>query len=273
MIHRYGGRKFPKIATFETLKSEGEIFEYKALPKVSTKIYVSHEWLSRNHADPKGIHTRNLVRILTSLGKDKFEVSMDPFHTLIYGESRTTTKAEWKKMSPESTYIWFDWCCVPAHRREDAMRSIHAFIRRSNFVLTLVPGAKHEDRIDPSTSKEQLEIMQRLVKQGADMRTSFTNSGASVLHELCRNQDATAEVCRWILSVEPDLRSMKRSPQTLKWKLKLSITKILFTVLGLHDLHDVPSETALDEAIRQGNGPILDVLRGGVSLFEEEVDL
>ena len=120
---------------------------------------------------------------------------------------------------------------------------------------------------------EQLEIMQRLVKQGADMKTSFTNSGASVLHELCRNQDATAEVCRWILSVEPDLRSMKRSPQTLKWKLKLSITKILFTVLGLHDLHDVPSETALDEAIRQGNGPILDVLRGGVSLFEQEVDL
>ena len=151
MIHRYGGRKYPKLATFETLKREGEIFEYKELPKESTKVYVSHEWLSRNHADPKGIHTRNLVRILTSLGKGKFEVSMDPFHTIIYGESRTTTKAEWKKLSPESTYIWFDWCCVPAQRREDAMRSIHVFIRRSNFVLTLVPGAKHEDRFDLST--------------------------------------------------------------------------------------------------------------------------
>eukprot|EP00938_MAST-03A_sp_MAST-3A-sp1_P000565 g565.t1 len=130
---------------------------------------------------------------------------------------------------------------------------------------------------DIQNHDEQLEIMQRLVKQGADMKTSFTNSGASVLHELCRNLDATAEVCRWILSVEPDLRERKRSPQTLKWKLKSSITKMLLFTGGFGLLDDAPSETALEEAIRQGNIPIVDVLRDGCSLIEndeeEEVDL
>ena len=151
---RYGGRKYPKIDSFETLKAEGEIFEWKDVPKDSMKIYVSHEWLSNDHADPKGVHTQHLLGIMLRLGKGEFEVSMDPFHTIIYGNSHTTTKGDWERnLNPDSTYIWFDWFCVPSSHREDALRSVHGYIRRANFVLTLVPGAKHEDRIDPITNR------------------------------------------------------------------------------------------------------------------------
>ena len=55
------------------------------------------------------------------------------------------------------------------------------------------------------------------MNQGADMKTSITNSGANVLLDLCRNHDASADVCRWILTVEPEL--LVEDYKNLKWKL------------------------------------------------------
>ena len=92
---------------------------------------------------------------------------MDPFHTIMYKHRFKTTAKDWKAML-ERTYFWVDWFSMPqpgAEKVEEigkkkmdvlkaegskAIRSIPAYVERSDFILILVPSLYHSDRKVPT---------------------------------------------------------------------------------------------------------------------------
>eukprot|EP00940_MAST-03C_sp_MAST-3C-sp2_P003512 g3512.t1 len=140
------------------------------LPLGSHIIFVSHEWLSYNHPDPKRTKTDVLCRILQRfIDGDIDRIDMDPFQSLFYKCNYSMTASEIQKMMSK-TYLWIDWlsmpqtAALPATATEEtkarvgamgwnAIRSIPAYIERSDFVLILAPCGQHADRKDPKTKK------------------------------------------------------------------------------------------------------------------------
>ena len=140
------------------------------LPLGSHIIFVSHEWLSYNHPDPKRTKTNVLCRILQRfIDGDIDRIDMDPFQSIHYNCNYSMTASEIQQMMSKM-YLWIDWlsmpqtAALPATATEEtkarvgalgwnAIRSIPAYIERSDFVLILAPCGQHADRKDPKTKK------------------------------------------------------------------------------------------------------------------------
>ncbi len=91
----------------------------------------------------------------------------DPMHTILYKHKFTTKAKDWQVML-KRTYFWIDWFSMPqpsAEKGEDidekelsvlrtdglrAIRSIPAYVERSDFILILVPSLYHSDRKVPT---------------------------------------------------------------------------------------------------------------------------
>ena len=107
-----------------------------------------------NHADPRGIKTRVLCRIFQQLlQKSLGDTKMDARHKLYYKDDRFTSSEEWWTILRDA-YIWFDWFSAPSKRNINVLKSIPAYIERSNFTLILAPGMTHADRIDLDTGRK-----------------------------------------------------------------------------------------------------------------------
>ena len=92
---------------------------------------------------------------------------MDPIHTIMY-KHKFTTKAKDCETMLKRTYFWIDWVSMPqtgAEKVEEigkkkmdvlkvegskAIRSIPAYVERSDFILILVPSLYHSDRKVPT---------------------------------------------------------------------------------------------------------------------------
>jgi len=151
----------------QELKTRGFLTRWQDVPSDSEIIFVSHEWLSWAHPDPKGEQLRVLCRVLERLKKGKLDTEMDPIHTIIYKHKFTTKGKDWKVML-KRTYLWVDWFSMPqpGAEKEDeigkeamaklkaegsrAIRSIPAYVERSDFIMILVPGCHHSDREVPT---------------------------------------------------------------------------------------------------------------------------
>ena len=137
-----GGHRFPKIKSHETYRKEGLIKDYSFLDSDSILLFISHEPVGTDHRDPRGEQIGHGTRVLRRLGKGEVKrTDMDPFHSLVYKQTFTTTGEEWKCMlNPEKTYIWYDGFSVPKEKRDDAFRFVHEIIKRCDFMIILVPG-------------------------------------------------------------------------------------------------------------------------------------
>ena len=151
----------------QELKSRGFLTRWQDVPSDSEIIFVSHEWLSWAHPDPKGEQLRVLCRVLERLKKGKLDTEMDPMHTILYKHKFSTKSKDWNAML-KRTYLWVDWFSMPQPgvEKEDvigkermavlraqgtnAIRSIPAYVERSDFIMILVPGCHHSDRKVPT---------------------------------------------------------------------------------------------------------------------------
>ena len=99
LFKRYGGRRHPKLDSFETLMKRKLLTELSFLPRGSSIIYISHQWVGINHPDPRGDQFYHLVLLLERLLRgDVDRTDMDAFHSLLYKHNYTTTAKEWKCM-------------------------------------------------------------------------------------------------------------------------------------------------------------------------------
>ena len=67
LLKMFGGQRYPKLSSFDSLKEEGALTEYKYVPPDSTIIYISHEWVGLEHPDPKGDQMYHLLLLLERL--------------------------------------------------------------------------------------------------------------------------------------------------------------------------------------------------------------
>jgi len=119
-------------------------------------IYISHEWVGRDHPDPDGTQMYHLLLLLERLRTQEVpRVELDAVIRMYYPKNTTMTTKQWcDLLSSEKTYIWYDGFCVPRSKREDGFFSIPAYVARSQFSIALVPGCTHFDRIDPRTQRK-----------------------------------------------------------------------------------------------------------------------
>jgi hypothetical protein len=144
------------------------LINWRDAPSDAEIVFVSHEWLSWAHPDPDGEQLRVLCRVIERLKSGEIErVDMDPMHTILYKHKFTTKGKDWKEML-EKTYLWVDWFSMPqpgADKEDEigkermavlraegsnAIRSIPAYVERSDFIMILVPGCHHSDRKVPT---------------------------------------------------------------------------------------------------------------------------
>jgi len=155
------------MEVYQELKRRGFLTRWQDVPNDAEIIFVSHEWLSWAHPDPEGKQLRVLCRVLERLKEGELDTEMDPFHTLIFKHKFTTKGKDWKAML-KRTYLWVDWFSMPqpGAEKEDkigkeamatlraegsrAIRSIPAYVERSDFIMILVPGCHHSDRKVPT---------------------------------------------------------------------------------------------------------------------------
>jgi len=168
MLRLYG--KFGHVTIMDVhqeLKRRGFLTRWQDVPSDSEIIFVSHEWLSWAHPDPEGEQLKVLCRVLEKLRRGEIDTEMDPIHTILYKHKFKTKGKDWKAML-KRTYLWVDWFSMPqpgAEKEKEigkeamatlraegsrAIRSIPAYVERSDFIMILVPGCRHSDRKVPT---------------------------------------------------------------------------------------------------------------------------
>jgi len=108
-----------------------------------------------------------LSRVIERLKKGELDTEMDPMQTIMYKHKFTTKAKDWESLL-KHTYFWVDWFSMPqpgAEKVEEigekamsalqtegskAIRSIPAYVERSDFILILVPSLYHSDRKVPT---------------------------------------------------------------------------------------------------------------------------
>ena len=75
-------------------------------------IFVSHQWCSFLHPDPKGDQLKALQVVLKRLIDGEVVVRTNPQLELGYGYSQTDGPKEWQQFFEEG-YIWHDFSCIP----------------------------------------------------------------------------------------------------------------------------------------------------------------
>ena len=168
MLHLYGDKsKGNVMEVHQELKERGFLTNWRDVPSDAEIVFVSHEWLSWAHPDPQGEQLNVLCHVMEELKLGHLDTEMNPVHTMIYGHKFTVRGHQWEKML-RRTYLWVDWFSMPqpgAEKVEDigkermsvlraegsrAIRSIPAYVERSDFILILVPSLYHSDRKVPT---------------------------------------------------------------------------------------------------------------------------
>ena len=147
-------------------------------------IFLSHQWCSFLHPDPKADQLKALQVVIKRLMDGEITVRSDPKLEMSYNFKRVDGKAEWNEFFEEG-YIWHDYSCIPQplahkakiegagrdaphagmvgadHRTGDcgedavmtklveqlkaAVESIPSYVERAEFVWVLVPPVEHQD--------------------------------------------------------------------------------------------------------------------------------
>lgn len=157
LLERYGSDgKLNVVEVHQDLKEQGLLVNWRDVSSDSEIVFVTHEWLSWAHPDPNGDQIKVLCTIMERLRSGDIErTTLDGFAQLLYKTSFTTIRSEWMDML-DRTYIWFDWISMPQpsadseekigaermaqlqRQGSNAIRSIPAYVERSDFMLILV---------------------------------------------------------------------------------------------------------------------------------------
>merc|ERR1711871_1527200 len=168
LLMLYGKEGYRRVmAVHQELKRQHLLTPWHSVGSDAEIVFVSHEWLSWAHPDPQGRQLRVLCRVIERLKRGELDTEMDPMHTILYKHKFTTKAKDWQVML-KRTYFWVDWFSMPqpgAEKIEDigkeemsvlqtegskAIRSIPAYVERSDFILILVPSLYHNDRKVPT---------------------------------------------------------------------------------------------------------------------------
>ena len=120
--------------------------------------FISHQWTSFSHPDPKGEQLRTAQQLLRTIGDGKLRdifATQEEYEAYYYKEVNRFMqfpKASAEVMAEEvgSGYVWLDFASVPqSHAAEEerlrAIDSIPSYVDHASVFLALVPRVEHKD--------------------------------------------------------------------------------------------------------------------------------
>lgn len=138
----------------QELQDHGKLVQWK--PGMFT-IFISHEWLGSEHADPTGTQVEVLRKALRRLIDENVTVYSN-IQSIFFQSNFQKISAEVTKQLQDG-YIWFDWFSIPqiSVRREgidpdmgsdvkSAVDSIPQYVDAADLFIVLCPWALHQDR-------------------------------------------------------------------------------------------------------------------------------
>jgi len=122
-------------------------------------LFISHQWLGREHPDPEGEHMAVLREVLGKIVKGSLSVEEDVVSTA-YGHHVSLGQRVKEELG--KGYLFYDWFAIPQLTvrqpgvNEDvtksemarAVNSIPSYVEASNAFIVLVPFKQHKDTME-----------------------------------------------------------------------------------------------------------------------------
>ncbi|CAE7216337.1 ANKRD44 [Symbiodinium natans] len=130
--------KMTSAEPHEDLKARGDLVVFS--DEMGRAVFVSHQWLSKNHPDPDFKQTRILQDAVRRLMIGRGSVSLDP---ITEGVVRSAKPIPMQAFVTEKLFFWYDYFSCPQRESEtlqaNAINSIPAYIARCSFFFALCP--------------------------------------------------------------------------------------------------------------------------------------
>jgi len=182
MVNLFGTsshRKKNSHLCHQDLLEEGKLTRFEDLPMGSFVMFVSHQWTSFDHPDPNGVHMSCMLSIFCQLRDGKYDVEVDPFHTILYKEKCRTSKKEFTQLL-SNAYVWYDFWSQPQPTmtkspekadilKKDLFRAIEsmgAYVERADCLVIVTPGTVHSDRIDSRSGRKKYVCFRTFRRRG-----------------------------------------------------------------------------------------------------------
>eukprot|EP00438_Fugacium_kawagutii_P028024 Skav236495 [mRNA] locus=scaffold1440:328390:330090:+ [translate_table: standard] len=135
-----------------SLRQKGLLFEWQPGMFV---IFVSHQWLSNLHPDPKGYKLHVLQQCFRNVLDGSLSFGLDSAAIFTRNATEATTRL---RQALDEAYIWYDWFSIPqivsrqssasSHSETEmvkAVQSIPGYVERCQGFVALTPERNHDD--------------------------------------------------------------------------------------------------------------------------------
>ena len=137
-----------RLRPHRMLKEDGMLILAESLDSKTLVIFVSHQWLGRNHPDEKGEQLLALQSVLIRIHHKELIVEND-IVSQVQQQKRITLSLEHCDQLLDAC-IWYDYFSVPQHAAEGSeeqvsyIRSIPYYIDSCQIFVALAPSLKNE---------------------------------------------------------------------------------------------------------------------------------
>eukprot|EP00438_Fugacium_kawagutii_P029311 Skav208010 [mRNA] locus=scaffold1203:336371:338146:+ [translate_table: standard] len=136
-----------KLQKHEELLDSGVLRQFEE--SMGRAMFVSHQWICRDHPDPSFQQLEVLQTALKGLLSGRTVVSLPPVIELWLGRVRCPTASDFRA---EALYLWYDYFSCPqgtsfdaARNRELAIGCIPSYVAQCFFFVILCPAVQHAD--------------------------------------------------------------------------------------------------------------------------------
>ena len=136
-----------QIKMHEELIQAGALIEFDE--SMGKAMFVSHQWLSDTHPDPRFEQLRVLQETLINVSAGTSRVNVPVATEILHGRLSCPAPSDFNLTR---LHIWYDYFCCPQallphaeKTRHRAIHSIPAYVARCEFFVVLCPAFKHVD--------------------------------------------------------------------------------------------------------------------------------
>ncbi|CAE7837589.1 ANKRD17 [Symbiodinium sp. CCMP2592] len=143
--------KMTKIEAHEVLKARGELVEFdQSQQSMGQAVFVSHQWVSVHHPDPKFQQMRVLQEALSHVLDDLRYIPLDSTSETAVPGAKPLYVTE---LRSQPLFFWYDYFSCPqlhvnTHHLLNAIDSISEYVADSAFFFALCPTV-----VDPNGSR------------------------------------------------------------------------------------------------------------------------
>ena len=130
----------------QDLLADGGLIKVDDTRKKDKVIFVSHQWTSFSHPDPKNEQLKALQMTIRNLCSGKNSVRTNWALEMGYGIKKITGPKEWKEIL-EDGYIWFDYLSIPqplaAKQKKEQANEETIDVTKDTALVEMNKGASH----------------------------------------------------------------------------------------------------------------------------------